>query len=263
MRKIQVNSLSFSTVKQFTEGCSENVFLDKVDKAPRLGTSAAALLGSGIHSASESHFRALLINHKLDADVLLRVFENRWNAVNPDNIIYGKQDKEKIFTQAKDLISLLLEAEQPKEILAIEKPVTYQLTDDLAVIGKADLIYRNSQGRLVITDVKTSAKAYSDADLYNVTNQVYTYALAFSEPVKLKVMLFVKTKTPRLEEIELNADDIDFEEWKNRFIQTKRGIENNIRYKVRSWMCKSCSFSYLCNQKSNCVEIPIIERKAA
>ncbi|MBF0431954.1 MAG: PD-(D/E)XK nuclease family protein [Fibrobacteria bacterium] len=260
MKKITVNSLSYSTVKQFTEGCTHQAFLDKVDRCPKIGTSAAALMGSGFHSVSESYYRALLLGHKLDADVLFRVFEARWNLANQDEIIFGaKHTQESIFNQAKQLIELLLEAEKPKEILAIEKPVQYQLTDDLKVIGKADLIFRDSQGRLVVSDVKTSATAYSDSDLYNTTEQVYTYGLFFSEPVRLKVQLFIKTKTPRYEEIELNADDVNFSDWKDKFIQTKRGLEHNVRYKVNSWKCKTCGFSYICKQQCN----DTIQRKAA
>ncbi|MBF0433558.1 MAG: PD-(D/E)XK nuclease family protein [Fibrobacteria bacterium] len=260
MKTINVSSLSYSTVKQFTEGCTEQVFLDKVDRCPKIGTSAAALMGSAFHSVSESYYRALLLGHQLDAEVLFRVFEARWNLANQDEIIYGaKHTQESIFEQAKQLIELLLEAEQPKEILAIEKPVQFQLTDDLKIIGKADLIYRDKDGRLTISDVKTSASAYSDTDLYNVAEQTYTYSLFFSEPVKQKLQLFIKTKTPRYEEIELNSDDINFSDWKEKFIQTKHGLENGIRYKVHSWQCKTCGFSYICQQKCN----ETLNRKAA
>ena len=173
------------------------------------------------------------------------------------------QGKEDIFKQAEELIGLLLEMDPPHEILSIERPVSYMIDEDFTVHGRPDVIFRDVEGRLTIADVKTSARSYSSDDIYNAVNQTFTYSLAFSEPVKLKLLLFIKTKTPRLEEIELNTADIDFEEWKNRFVQTKRALEHQICYKVRGWQCKTCSFSYACNDKSLAVEIPKIERKAA
>jgi len=256
MSKITVNSLSPSTVKQFTEGCPEQVFLDKIDKVPRKGISAAALMGSGFHSVAESYYRALMLGHKLDVATLYRVFEARWNLVNQSEIIFGKQDLEALLAKVKELIALLVEAEPPKEILAVELGLTYSLTNDLDVLGTPDLVYRDSGGVLTIADIKTSAKAYGPDEIYAATQQTYAYAMSYDEPVKLKLFLFIKTKVPRFEVIELDARLVDHEEWENRFLMTKKGLETGIRYRVRSWACKTCSFNYICNESQN--EKPIL-----
>ncbi len=247
VKVIKVNSLSPSTVRQYTEGCPEQVFLDKVERAPKHGVSAAALLGSSFHSVAESYFRGLLLRNEFDLDVLQRIFEARWNSVNQNEIVYGKDGKEDLFAKALELIKLLKSYKPPKEVLAVEIPLNYKLSEDLEVIGTPDLVFRDNNGILTILDVKTSSKAYSDWDKYAATSQTYTYSLAYKEPVKLKLLLFIKSKTAKMVEMELDSTTIEFKEWENRFLQTKRGIENHIRYRVRSWSCKTCSYKYICN----------------
>ncbi len=261
MTNIIVKSLSFSTVKQFCEFCPEAIFKEKIDRLPREGISANALLGSCFHTVSEAWFRGLMLNHVFTPEILMRVFTARWNKAPQDEIVYSKKDKDALFQQAEQLIALLIEAERPHQILAIEKPVYYRLSEDLIVLGKPDLVYRDKDGKLVILDVKTSGKSYSDDDLYDVACQTYTYSLAYSEPVKMQLMLFLKLKQTRLQVIDLPVGMIDFEEWRNRFLQVKRALESEIRYKVRGWHCKGCGYYRLCKQASKTE--PVISRIAA
>ncbi|MBF0430526.1 MAG: PD-(D/E)XK nuclease family protein [Fibrobacteria bacterium] len=251
MKKIIVKSLSFSTVKQYTEMCPEAVFYDKVEHLPREdGVSANLLFGSAIHTVSEAWYRGLFLNHEFDFDVLFRVFTSCWNQTPEKDVQYGAKSKEAMFSMAEVMIKLLMQDERLYQLLGVETPIIYKLTDSLTIVGKADLVYRDKEGILNIVDIKTAAKKYGPSEIHAVTSQTSVYGWPYNEPVKLGVKLFVKTKAPSLINIEL-TDPIDEDEVKNKFIQTQKGIQLGIRYKVRSWWCNGCQFAYHCNRNVN------------
>lgn len=243
--KITVKSLSYSTVSQYIQ-CPEKVFLEKIDCLPKIGNSVNLVYGVSLHTVCEAYSRGLMLNHRFSAEILKRVFVQKWNDFNEDQIIYGKNTKDELFALAYKMIDLLIEAEPPYQILSIERPVHIPIQDDFVIIGKADLVFRDKDGMLCVTDVKTSAKAYSDEDLLNTSYQAFTYSQIFNEPVKLKVFLFVKTKIPRFEVIDLDISKVDYAEWRNRFLQVKRAIEAGIRFKIRGWTCSTCPLAYHC-----------------
>jgi CRISPR/Cas system-associated exonuclease Cas4 (RecB family) len=243
---IIIQSLSHSTVQGYID-CPEKVFLDKVDHTPKRGYSSNMALGSGFHSAAEVYYRAVMLKHRIDAEVLFRIFESRWSRFPADEIIYGEKDREEIFVKAKQLIDLLVNAPLPHQVLAVERSLSLSLTSNLKIIGRPDLIIRDSDGWLTICDIKTSAKAYSDEDLFRCANQMLGYGLALDEPVKFKVMLFLKKKVPELINVPIAPDLVGFEEWRNRALMVKLAIEKGIRYRNRSYRCDTCEYGYLCN----------------
>jgi hypothetical protein len=161
--------------------------------------------------------------------------------------MYAAKDRDEIFIKAYDLLDLLVESEQPHEILGVERNMSLQLTNELAIVGKPDLIYRDRDGNLTILDLKTSARSYSEDDLRAVTLQCFSYCVMMKEPAKLVLKLLLKTKEPRVVDIPLNPDGISHEEWRDQFVMVKRAIEAGIRYRVRSFKCATCQYSYACN----------------
>jgi CRISPR/Cas system-associated exonuclease Cas4 (RecB family) len=259
---IVVKSLSYSTVNSYIS-CPEKCMLEKIDHVPKKGVSANLVNGTCLHAAAEAYYRGLYLNRPFDINILFRVFSIMWEQTPENQIIYSAKEKTEIFDQAHTLLELLIKHERPHQILAIERPLTYQLSNDLKIVGRPDLIFRDKDGWLTIVDLKSSSKSYGIDERYNATSQIFGYALALQEPVKLRVRLFLKLKEPRIEDVILNPDDIDYTEWKDRFIGVKRAIENNIRFKSRSWQCKSCSFAYLCNKSQNLNYETLLDRKAA
>lgn len=243
---VQVKSLSYSTVKDYIS-CPEKVFLSKIDKKKPKGISANALMGSCIHAAAEVWYRSLFIGHTMSAAALYRMFKLRWEQAEQDQIMYAAKDRDELFTKAYDLLDLLVQSDVPHQILGVERNLTYQLTSDLTIVGKPDLIYRAKDGSLTILDIKTSARSYNDDDLRAVTLQCFTYCMMMKEPAKLVLKLLLKTKEPRIVDIQLNPEEVNYAEWRDQFIQVKRAIEAGIRYRVRSFKCATCQYAYACN----------------
>lgn len=262
---IKVHSLSYSTVRQYTEMCPHAVFCDKVDHLPRRGVSANALLGSGIHEGYAVLLRGRLLGQHFSTDVLERVFASRWDQVPEEEILYpANKTREGMFAKAGQLIKLLVEMPPLHGLLAVEKPVRYQLTNDLAVVGVPDIVCRDLEdGSTIVYDLKTSARSFSADDKLNAAYQTYTYSLAFASPIKLRALVLLKKKEPVVETIELDPNSVDVDEWRTKFIMTKRGIESGQRYKVRNWWCKTCAWSWCCRARSDAAEEPEQQRRAA
>jgi RecB family exonuclease len=115
-----------------------------------------------------------------------------------------------------DLASRMLEVlhrnqESGTEILGVEQPFGVPLIDldtgevlDRALVGTLDLIERDAEGRIVVVDLKTSARKHSDLQVEaSLQLSVYSYAAAMNgladlEDLRLRFDVLTKTKQPEL-----------------------------------------------------------------
>ena len=250
--KIHVKSLSWSTVSSYLL-CPDQVWYDKILHLPRHGTSSALVLGTCVHSAAESHFLSVKHNKPLSPDVLDRVITNKFKSYNPFDITYNDgQTPDTLNAQAKSLVHLLAEHSIPEQIIGTEVPFDIQFLDDLRVVGQIDLLCRDEHRRLVIYDLKTSAKAYSDDDVCKVAEQTLLYSQAYNEPVIRKAIVLIKTKTPKLEVLNLteSCPEANIQDVMDRFAAVKQSLEAGIHFKQKGWQCKSCSFKESCQSQA-------------
>ena len=93
------------------------------------------------------------------------------------------------------------------EIVGVEQPFDVPLIDldtgevlDRALVGTLDLVERDAAGRLVVVDLKTSARRYTDLQVEaSLQLSVYSYAtamngLADQEDLRLRFDVLTKTK---------------------------------------------------------------------
>ncbi len=263
---IEVRSLSSSTVNSFVL-CPEQFWLDKIDHEPKCQQSANLVNGVAIHSAAESWFRSIQHKVPLSLEILKRVYRITWGKLESFNpVVYDGKTREEIQANA-DLLLELLMAEDVGEVVGVEVPVRYQLSSDLDFIGRIDLVTRNSDGQLVIWDLKSSARRYSDDDFRRVCEQLVLYRGALAEPAHLKVMTLVKTKTPVIETHNLVPSylNVRVAELGERFRMVKRSIEAGVHFKNRGWLCNGCGFAHVCNadERNGELELHFISRRVA
>jgi len=97
------------------------------------------------------------------------------------------------------------------EIVGVEQPFDVPLIDqdtgevlDRALVGTLDLLERDAEGGLVVVDLKTSARKYSDLQVEaSLQLSVYSYAtqmngLADEQDLRLRFDVLTKTKQPEL-----------------------------------------------------------------
>ncbi len=262
--KIEVQSLSTSTVNSFLI-CPEQFWLDKIEKEPKCQQSANLVNGVAMHAAAESWFRSRQYKVPMTLETLVRVYRITWDqleSVRP--VVYDGKSREEIEANAVMLLELLMK-EDVGEVVGVEVPVKYRLSSDLDFIGRIDLVTRDSDDQLVLWDLKTTARRYSDDDFRKVCEQLVLYRGALAEPAHIKVMTLVKTKAPvieshRLVPSYLNVNEAELVE---RFRMVKRSIEVGVHFKNRGWQCNGCGFIHVCNADRRNNEIELHFRRAA
>lgn len=120
----------------------------------------------------------------------------------------------------------------------------------LQLAGAIDI----QEGAAAIRDTKTSKKSPGPDEAHN-SLQLTTYALAVkvfdgSIPAAVKLDYLVKTKTPKLVQLEAKRTDADFDHLLNRVAQAARIMESGIfsPAPIDAWYCsaKFCGYHSTC-----------------
>src|SRR5207249_5053383 len=118
-------------------------------------------------------------------------FEVLWKLENKHRPIrFGDRDsKASLLDLGRRMLAVLCEAFDPTtEVLAVEQPFAVPLVDqetgevlDRDLVGSLDLLERDRDGRLVVVDLKTSGRKYSDLQVEaSLPLTVYSYATAMN-----------------------------------------------------------------------------------
>jgi CRISPR/Cas system-associated exonuclease Cas4 (RecB family) len=256
---ISVKSLSYSTVSQYAN-CPERVYYEKIEHLPKInGMSGKALFGISIHSTIAAFFRGLLNNVKLDIDQLVRVFKIRYESWPATGIVENTVAIDDLCAEAKTLLQQFLASDPPTSIIAIEKPHKYSLTSTLDCVTQVDLLVRDANGVLNVIDIKTTSKSPTQDQIDKYEEQCLTYAMAYHEPVKAKIWMFLRRKkNPEFQSIDLDIDRIEYREIIDKFTNVAKAISAGIHFRNKGWMCGGCPYSYMCKRKPEAnAEVPI------
>ena len=120
------------------------------------------------------------------------------------------------------------------------------------IIGATDLVEEDPSGAIIITDFKTSGKAYS-VDEVDKNPQMTIYQMAFKKngykdrEILLKFDALIKTKTPKFEQYWTTRSDAD----ERRMVRRIKEVWNGINKEVfvpndTSWKCKGCHYQQAC-----------------
>jgi RecB family exonuclease len=109
------------------------------------------------------------------------------------------------------LAVLCAEVPDATEVVAVESAFAVPLVDqatgavlDRDLVGTLDLVERDADGRLVVVDLKTAARKYSDLQVEaSLQLSIYSYAtamngLADEAELRLRFDVLTKTKQPEL-----------------------------------------------------------------
>jgi len=139
-------------------------------------------------------------------------------------------------------------------ILAIEEAFSFNLPGiDIPIIGAMDLVEQDSCGTIIITDFKTSGRAYSK-DEVDQNQQLTMYQIAAKQngygnrEILLRFDTLIKTKVPRFEQYWTTRTELD----ERRLIKKARQVWDGISKGVfvandTSWKCKGCAYKKACD----------------
>jgi putative RecB family exonuclease len=186
-------------------------------------------------------------------------FEGYWKLETQRRPIrFGEKDtRESLLDRAGRMLEVLHRNQEPgTEIVGVEQPFDVPLIDldtgevlDRALVRTLDLLERDAAGRLVVVDLKTSARRYTDLQVEaSLQLSVYSCATAMNglEDLRLRFDVLTKTKQPELCRYWTQRDRGASVRLFHLAAEVLRAIEAGVFVPNPGWQCKDCPFRGRC-----------------
>lgn len=228
-----------------------------IDGLPEESISSALVFGTGVHTAVEQHFQALLSGGpKPDLETLLFAYRSAWLPHDPDAIQFGSTEtRASLDALAARMLTAFLNsptASVQGRVLGVEEEIRGVLVEGVPdLYGRVDLLTEDAD-RLVVTDIKTSRGKWSQEQVEDSGEQLVLYSHLASEiapgkKIATRFLVLTKTKEPVVEEHvrEVNPAAI------NRSLagveRVWRAIESGVFYPAPSTVgCSGCGYREAC-----------------
>ena len=250
--------LSASSIGEYVE-CSLLYRFGRIDRLPMEFKSDALEFGTCIHRVLEQYYSARMIGEKMLLKDVHQIFETTWTAIaaDRDDIRYnGDNDFKSLLMYGKDLLTAWYNKlpDDQFNILAIEEAFSFTLPGvPISIIGAMDLVEEDSAGTLIITDFKTSGRAYSK-DEVDQNQQLTMYQIAAKRngygdrEILLRFDTLIKTKTPKFEQYWTTRSQLDERRLIKKAVQVWDGISKGVFVaNDTSWKCKGCAYKQACD----------------
>ena len=211
--------LSASAINDYLD-CSLLFKFGRIDRIEPEFKSDAMEFGSAIHIALAELHQEKLKGNWLTTKELHDRFEDSWT-----RIAEGRDDIK--YSEGKDFNILLLEGKElltayynkftwkQYDVIAVEEPFSFTIEGcPTPIIGAIDLIESDESGTIIITDVKTSARAYSidevDRNFQLTLYQMSAKANGYHDrEILLRFDCLIKTKQPKFEQYYTTRSEVD------------------------------------------------------
>ena len=248
--------VSWSAISTFRT-CPLKYKFRYIDGLPEESVSAALIFGSGIHSAVEQHYQALLSGDpKPDLDALLFAYRSAWLPHEPDAVQFGSSEtRASLDALASKMLTAFLSspaASVQGRVLGVEEEIRGMLVEGMPdLYGRVDLLTENSDS-LVITDIKTSRGKWSPEQVEDSGEQLLLYSHLASEispgkKITTRFLVLTKTKEPVIEEHVREVEPTAVKRTLAGVERVWRAIESGVFYPAPSPLnCANCGFRRVC-----------------
>ena len=252
--------LSASSISTFLD-CSLKYRFSKIDKFPFEQRSDAMEFGTAIHKVLADFYQSKILGNKLSCKEMHTLFESYWSkaAEDAEDIQYKKGlDYQSYILTGKELLTTYYNnlPEDDFQTLSIEDRFSLHLDElEVPVVGITDLVEMDQdETSILVTDWKTSGKAYSNADIdqsFQLT--IYYMAIKRMYPDKeiiLKFDTLIKTKVPKFEQYFSIRTEEDEQRAIKKICAVWEGIKKGIFIpNDQSWKCGAgCEFKSYCDK---------------
>jgi len=251
--------LSASSINDYIE-CGLLFKFGRIDKVPWESKSDALEFGTAIHLVLGEFYQNKMIGNRPSIKEIQESFENCWRKIaeGREDIKYSKDnDFESMLLKGKELLTVWYDKlpDDDFDVLAIEDAFSFYIPGiPVPLIGAMDLVEEDKSGTIIITDFKTSGKAYSIADV-DKNMQLTLYQLAakangYSDrEILLRFDCLIKTKKPKFEQYWTTRSEIDEKRVIKKIAQAWDGIKKGVFLpNDGSWKCKNCSYRKVCDE---------------
>jgi putative RecB family exonuclease len=248
--------ISWSAISTFRT-CPLRYKFRYVDGLPEESLSSALVFGTGIHTAIEQHFQALLAgDEQPDVERLMVAYRSAWLPHGPDAISFGsKETRESLDDLASRMLTAFLAspiANVQGRVLGVEEEIRGMLVEGVPdLYGRVDLLTEDSDS-LVITDIKTSRGKWSPEQVEDSGEQLLLYSKLASEispgkKIATRFLVLTKTKEPVVEEHVREVDPTAVKRTLAGVERVWRAIESGVFYPAPSVVaCSGCGYREAC-----------------
>ncbi len=248
-----IEHLSASQINLYIQ-CSLKYRYQYVDQIPKPFKPSGLAFGSVMHSAIEWFHKERLKKKEVSLERLLKIFETDWFSQKVDTKIQFKdgEDEMKLLLTGKEMLGIYFHsplneikgAEVPFHVPFINPSTGEEM--DIQLEGIIDLIEADD----VVVEFKTSSRSMDPGslnDYLQLTTYSYAYNVLFGkEPQMLKIVNFVKARTPKMVILETSREKRDYERLFYIAKEVLRGINSGFFFPRPSFICKECEYYDLC-----------------
>jgi putative RecB family exonuclease len=253
--------VSFTQIDQYLR-CPLKYRFTYVDRLDPEFVPAALAFGSGIHGAVAFFLRGVQRGQPPSLGDVQGYFESTWNLeVQHRPIRFGEKDtRESLLDLATRMLAVFHAQREPgAEVVAVEQPFDVPLIDqetgelvDRNLVGSLDLVERDAEGRLVVVDLKTSARRYTDLQVEaSLQLSVYSYAtamngLADQEDLRLRFDVLTKTRQPELHRYWTRRDRAASVRLFHLVAEVLSAVQAGVFVPNPGWQCRDCPYRDRC-----------------
>lgn len=243
-----VTYLSYSQIETF-DTCPLHYKLSYVLKIPTL-SSGALTFGTVMHDTLRDVYRQKILK-TVTADIIQHaeeLYDLHWSPSGFDS----KEHEMSRYEAGKEILKNFIAEDYHKtyEVVKLEEPFTFRLTQDLKVGGRIDRIQRLSDGTLEIIDYKTGQVPPERELITGIKGlQLSMYALAATEVLgeKLENVLLSFYYLETGEKISMRRTSEDLVKAKEKIIAIKEQIEQSDFLCSNSYICQQgCEYDLFC-----------------
>jgi len=255
----QMPHLSISAINSWID-CGLMYKFSKIDKIPIEFKADSLELGTVIHLVLGEYYEAKMIEERMSLKDVHNSFEEHWHRVaeGRTDIKYAKgKDFETLLMEGKDLLTAwyMKLKDDNFNVLGIEEAFSFNLPGlPVPIIGAMDLIEEDEAGTIIITDFKTSGKAYSVSEI-DQNQQMTTYQLGAKangyadREILLRIDCLIKTIKPKFQQYYTVRTELDEKRLIRKIKQVWDGISKGVFVpNDTSWKCKNCSYKTACDE---------------
>lgn len=254
----QMPHLSASAILSYCD-CSLSYKFGRIDRLPMEFIPDALEFGTCIHHVLEQYYSAKMMGDRMLLKDVHELFVFTWLEIakGRDDIRYAEgNDYNSLLMYGRDLLTAWYNKlpDDNFTILGIEEAFSFSIPNiPIPIIGAMDLIEEDEAGTIIITDFKTSGRAYSK-DEVDQNQQLTMYQIAAKcngyadREILLRFDTLIKTKKPKFEQYWTTRSEIDERRLIRKAGQVWDGISKGAFVaNDTSWKCKGCPYKGACD----------------
>jgi putative RecB family exonuclease len=222
--------------------------------------------GRAIHEAAKLFYRTLKeTGQRMPLADLTQHFKHIWDRETQGNNIRYKENQSRDTTREKgiQLVKVFYERVAPRRIIGVEVPFSVDLVLEetgevlpCKLTGIFDLIEADEEDTLVIVELKTSSKRFTDDQIdLDLQGTLYSYALkqigfrTNGDETLVRYDQLLKLKNPDLETHYAVKGSVDYT-WAYHLVRkVLRAIDHEVYHPIPGWQCKDCPYGKTCQQE--------------